>query len=55
LRVNATTVEVSPDLDGLIAEQLPAAGTEVEPGTTISVTLGEAPATTTTTTEAGDG
>jgi serine/threonine-protein kinase len=55
LRVNATTVEVSPDLDGLVAEQLPSAGTEVEPGTTISVTLGEAPATTTTTTEAGDG
>jgi serine/threonine-protein kinase len=59
IRVNAATVEVSPEMDGLVAEQLPAAGTEVEPGTTVSVTLGAAPATTTTstttTTEAGGG
>jgi serine/threonine-protein kinase len=52
IRVNATTVEVAPDQDGLVAEQIPAAGAEVEPGSTISVTLGEAPTPTTTTTEA---
>ena len=52
IRVNAATIEVSADQDGLVAEQLPAAGTEVEPGSTVSVTLGKAPAPTTTTTEA---
>jgi serine/threonine-protein kinase len=50
LRVNAATIEVSADRDGLVAEQLPAANTEVAPGTTISVTLGAAPPPTTTTT-----
>ena len=48
IRVNATTVEVAPEQHGLVVDQLPAAGVEVEPGTTISVTLGEAPPTTTT-------
>lgn len=48
VRVAATTIEVSPDQDGLVAEQLPAAGTEVEPGSTISITMGRAPTTTTT-------
>ncbi len=48
LRVNATKIEVAPDKDGLVAEQLPAAGAKVEPGSTISITLGRAPVTTTT-------
>jgi beta-lactam-binding protein with PASTA domain len=48
VRVNSTTIEVSPDRDGLVAEQLPAAGTLVDPGSTVSITLGEAPTTTTT-------
>ena len=56
IRINATTIEVSPDQDGLVVEQVPAAGAEVEPGATISVTLGEAPPpTTTSTTEGSDG
>jgi len=50
VRVNATTIEVAPDQDGLVAEQLPAAGSQVEPGSTVSITLGKAPTTTTTTT-----
>ncbi len=49
LRVTATTIEVSPDQDGLVAQQVPAAGSEAEPGSTVTVTLGRAPATTTTT------
>ncbi len=52
VRVNTTTIEVSPELDGLVAEQLPAPGTSVEPGSTVSITLGKAPPTTTTTTAA---
>jgi serine/threonine-protein kinase len=52
VRVNTTTIEVSPDLDGLVAEQLPASGTSVEQGSTVSITLGKAPPTTTTTTAA---
>lgn len=56
IRVNAATIEVPEGQDGLVVEQVPAAGTEVEPGATISVTLGEAPPpTTTSTTEASDG
>jgi len=51
IRVNATRVEVPPEQDGLVVDQVPAAGAEVEPGTTISVTLGEAPPPSTTTTE----
>jgi serine/threonine-protein kinase len=50
IRVNAATVEVLAERDGLVAEQLPAAGVEVEAGTTVSVTLGKAPPPTTTTT-----
>ena len=49
IRVNATTIEVSAERDGLIAEQFPAADVEVDPGSTVSVTLGKAPAPTTTT------
>jgi serine/threonine-protein kinase len=49
IRVNATTIEVIAERDGLVAEQLPAAGAEVEPGSTVSVTLGQAPPPTTTT------
>ena len=52
IRVNTTTVEVPADQDGLVAEQLPAPGTEVQPGTTVSVTLGKAPPPPTTTTQA---
>jgi serine/threonine-protein kinase len=48
IRVNATTVEVIAERDGLIAEQLPEADAEVEPGATVSVTLGRAPQPTTT-------
>ena len=51
IRVAATTVEVLPEQDGLVVDQLPAAGAEVEPGSTITVTLGEAPPPPTSTTE----
>jgi serine/threonine-protein kinase len=49
IRVNATTIDVLPEQDGLVAEQLPAADAEVEPGSTVSVTLGRAPPPVTTT------
>ncbi len=55
IRVNEATVEVPAERDGLVAEQLPAAETVVETGSTVSVTLGEAPRPTTTTTESQDG
>ena len=51
IRVAATTVEVIAERDGLVAEQLPEAGAEVDPGSTVSVTLGKAPGVTTTTTD----
>ncbi len=49
-RESATTVEVDEAFDGLIAEQSVGAGTEVDPGTTVTVTIGEAPPPPTTTT-----
>ena len=48
VRVAATTIEVAPEQDGLVVEQSPAADTEVEPGSTVTLTLGRAPTTTTT-------
>jgi serine/threonine-protein kinase len=49
-RESAGTVEVDPALDGLVAEQSVDAGTEVNPGTVVTVVLGVAPPPTTTTT-----
>ena len=51
-RESVTTVEVSEEFAGLVAEQSVGAGTEVDPGTTVTATLGEAPPPTTTTTVA---
>jgi serine/threonine-protein kinase len=42
LNARATTVPVEPELDGKIIDQIPVPGTEVPPGTIITVTLGEA-------------
>ncbi len=49
-RESATTVEVDEAFDGLVAEQSVGAGTEVDPATTVTVTIGEAPPPPTTTT-----
>lgn len=49
-RESATTIVVEEAFDGLAAEQSIGAGTEVAPGTTVTVTIGEAPPPTTTTT-----
>ncbi|MFQ5967657.1 MAG: Stk1 family PASTA domain-containing Ser/Thr kinase [Acidimicrobiia bacterium] len=44
LSARATTVPVAPELDGTIFDQVPAPGTQVPPGTVVTVTMGEAPA-----------
>lgn len=49
-RESVTTVVVQEAFNGLIAEQSIGAGTEVDPGTTVTATIGEAPPPTTTTT-----
>lgn len=49
-RESVTTVEVEEAFNGLVAEQSVGAGTEVDPGTTVTATIGEAPPPTTTTT-----
>ena len=49
-RESATTIEVEEAFDGLVANQSIGAGTEVDPGTTVTATLGEAPPPPTTTT-----
>ncbi len=43
LSARATTVPVAPEFDGTIVDQVPVEGTEVPPGTVVTVTLGEAP------------
>lgn len=53
-REAATTVEVETAFDGLVAQQSIGAGTEVDPGRTVTVTLGKAPPPTTTTTAVPD-
>ena len=47
VRVAATRIEVDPEQDGLVVEQSPAADTEAEPGSTVTLTLGRASTTTT--------
>ncbi len=49
-RESVTTVQVEEAFNGLVAEQSIGAGTEVDPGTMITATIGEAPPPTTTTT-----
>jgi serine/threonine-protein kinase len=49
-RESVTTVEVEEAFNGLVAEQSIGAGTEVDPGTTVTATIGEAPPPPTTTT-----
>jgi len=49
-RESVTTVQVEEAFNGLVAEQSVGAGTEVDPGTTVTATIGEAPPPTTTTT-----
>ena len=49
-RESVTTVEVEEAFNGLVAEQSIGTGTEVDPGTTVTATIGEAPPPTTTTT-----
>ncbi len=49
-RESVTTVEVEEAFNGLVAEQSIGAGTEADPGTTVTATIGEAPPPTTTTT-----
>ena len=43
LSARATTVPVDQELDGTVVDQVPAPGTQVPPGTTVTVTMGEAP------------